>query len=158
MIDRETAKQGLEALATAIAAILEDVHGAAVTPARDSAAYLEAAALRAPDLMRRMLADKIQTEALGRDEPLERKLAALVRGHGRGETPRASQPMFRPGTVLMREHQGRTHRVEVVAAGFLWQNANYKSLSEIARAITGVRWNGPRFFGLREPKATGAAR
>jgi Protein of unknown function (DUF2924) len=115
-------------------------------------------ALRAPDLMRRLLADRIQTEALGRDEALERRLAALVRGYGRGETPRAPQPIFRPGTVLVREHQGRTHRVEVLAEGFLWEGGTYKSLSEIARAITGVRWNGPRFFGLREPKTSGPAR
>ena len=115
-------------------------------------------ALRAPDLMRRLLADRIQTEAFGRDEVLERRLAALVRGYGRGESPRAPQPIFRPGTVLVREHQGRTHRVEVLAEGFLWEGRTYKSLSEIARAITGVRWNGPRFFGLREPKTSGAAR
>ncbi len=71
-------------------------------------------ALRAPDLMRRFLADRIQTEALGRDEALEKRLAALVRGYQRGEKPRAPAPIFRPGTVLEREHQGRMHRVEVL--------------------------------------------
>jgi hypothetical protein len=115
-------------------------------------------ALRAPDLMRRMLADRIQTEALGRDEALERRLNVLVRGYGRGEKPRAPRPVFRPGTVLEREHQGRTHRVEVLDQGFSWEGRTHKSLSVIARAITGVRWNGPRFFGLREPRKIGTAR
>ncbi|HEX3918856.1 MAG TPA: DUF2924 domain-containing protein [Caulobacteraceae bacterium] len=115
-------------------------------------------ALRAPDLMRRLLADRIQTEALGRDEELERRLATLVRAYGRGQKVSTPQPIFRPGTVLVREHQGRTHRVEVLDEGFLWEGRNYGSLSLIAREITGVRWNGPRFFGLREAKAAGASR
>lgn len=107
-------------------------------------------ALRAADLLRRCLADRIQTEVLGQDLDLQRRLARLVRGHGRGEKPRGAQPIFRPGTLLVREYAGRTHRVEVLAEGFLWEERRWKSLSEIARAITGVRWNGPRFFGLRE--------
>jgi hypothetical protein len=115
-------------------------------------------ALRAPDLMRRFLADRIQTEALGRDEALEKRLAALVRGYQRGEKPRAPAPIFRPGTMLEREHRGRMHRVEVLADGFRFEGRIYKSLSVIAREITGVRWNGPRFFGLREPRAAGGSR
>ena len=108
--------------------------------------------MRAPDLFRRVLADAIQAEAFGRDLDLERRIAALVRAHGRGEKPRAPRAVFRAGTVLTREYEGRTHRVEVVQDGFLWEERRYKSLSSIARAITGVRWNGPRFFGLREAK------
>ena len=68
------------------------------------------------------------------------------------------RPTFQPGTVLMREHQGLAYRVEVLAMGFRWRGVTYKSLSEIARAITGVRWNGPRFCGLREPTKKGALR
>ena len=114
--------------------------------------------LRAPDLMRRMLADRIQAEALGRDEDLERRLASLVRGYDQGRRPTAAKSIFRPGTVLEREHQGRTHRVEVLESGFRWQDRTWRSLSEIAREITGVRWNGPRFFGLRDAPSQGAAR
>jgi hypothetical protein len=55
-----------------------------------------------------------------------------------------------PGTVLLREWNGQTHRVTVVEQGFSWQGATYDSLSKIAQAITGTKWNGPRFFGLRE--------
>jgi hypothetical protein len=105
--------------------------------------------LRGPDMMRRALADRIQSEALGRDDAVDKRLAALVRAHLRGERVGQPQPMFRPGTLLTREHQGIMHHVEVLDAGFRWQGRHYKSLSEIARAITRVRWNGPKFFGLR---------
>jgi hypothetical protein len=58
--------------------------------------------------------------------------------------------MGRPGSILVREWQGTTHRVTIVADGFLWNGGTHSSLSAIARAITGTKWNGPRFFGLRE--------
>lgn len=57
---------------------------------------------------------------------------------------------LRPGTVLMREWQGVQQRVMVLADGFAWQDQIFASLSEAAFAITGTRWNGPRFFGLRD--------
>jgi hypothetical protein len=57
-----------------------------------------------------------------------------------------------PGTVLTREWEGRHYRVMVLDGGFTWQGRSYRSLSEIAKAITGTKWNGPRFFGLREKK------
>jgi Protein of unknown function (DUF2924) len=53
------------------------------------------------------------------------------------------------GTVLKREWNGRNHEVTVVGSGFLWEGRSYDSLSKIAREITGTKWNGPRFFGLR---------
>jgi hypothetical protein len=57
---------------------------------------------------------------------------------------------LRPGTVLVREWEGGSHRVMVLAEGFAWNGTTYASLSQVARAITGTRWNGPRFFGLRD--------
>jgi hypothetical protein len=57
---------------------------------------------------------------------------------------------LKPGTLLAREHGGTMHRVVVVRDGYLWNEKTYRSLSEIARAITGTKWNGPRFFGLRD--------
>jgi hypothetical protein len=57
---------------------------------------------------------------------------------------------LKPGTVLGREWNGRVHRVAVLADGFAWNGKTYPSLSNVALAITGTRWNGPRFFGLRE--------
>jgi hypothetical protein len=75
-----------------------------------------------------------------------------------GETRRGVPPIppvdqrrsLKPGTELMREHAGTLHRVVVVEDGFAWKGATYRSLSEVARAITGTNWNGPRFFGLRD--------
>jgi hypothetical protein len=69
----------------------------------------------------------------------------------------------KPGSILVREWSGEVHRVMALESGFAWNAGTYRSLSEVARAITGTRWNGPRFFGLgRESeaarRATGAAK
>jgi hypothetical protein len=55
-----------------------------------------------------------------------------------------------PGTVLVREWDRRSQRVMVMSDGFAWNGQTYDSLSKVAFAITGTRWNGPRFFGLRD--------
>ena len=60
------------------------------------------------------------------------------------------RPLARPGTVLVREYAGVRHRVIVLDDGIAWDGKTYDSLSQVAFAITGTRWNGPRFFGLRE--------
>jgi hypothetical protein len=65
-----------------------------------------------------------------------------------GQSPK----LTRPGTILVREWQGTTHQVTVLVDGFLWNGRAHNSLSGIARAITGTKWSGPRFFGMREPK------
>ena len=57
---------------------------------------------------------------------------------------------LRPGTALGREWNGRMQRVAVLADGFAWNGKTYPSLSKVAFVITGTRWNGPRFFGLRD--------
>jgi hypothetical protein len=78
----------------------------------------------------------------------------------KAESDRASKALARaasfpladtltPGTRLLREWQGRTHHVTVVADGFEYDGRTWKSLSSIARQITGTRWSGPLFFGLR---------
>ena len=54
-----------------------------------------------------------------------------------------------PGTVLVRDWDRQSQRVMVMANGFAWNGQTYDSLSKVAFAITGTRWNGPRFFGLR---------
>jgi hypothetical protein len=58
-----------------------------------------------------------------------------------------------PGTVLVREWNRQSHRVMVLADGFAWNGKTYDSLTKVAFAITGTRWNGPRFFGLRDKQA-----
>ena len=62
-----------------------------------------------------------------------------------------------PGTVLVREWDRQSHRVMVLADGFAWNGRTYDSLTKVAFAITGTRWNGPRFFGLRDKQAKPAS-
>jgi hypothetical protein len=81
---------------------------------------------------------------------LDRLLDRALRD-GVAKGPQApTTPLPRTGTVLVREWQGTTHHVTIVNDGFLWNGATYRSLSSIAHAITGTKWNGPRFFGMRE--------
>ena len=59
---------------------------------------------------------------------------------------------IKAGAILVREWKGVSHRVTVLQNGFRYNDKSYESLSEIARLITRLRWNGPRFFGLRPSK------
>ncbi|NKB39009.1 MAG: DUF2924 domain-containing protein [Gammaproteobacteria bacterium] len=61
----------------------------------------------------------------------------------------ATTPSYQPGTRLIREWQGDTYEVTILEKGYLWQGETYRSLSAISHAITGTRWSGPRFFGLK---------
>ena len=63
-----------------------------------------------------------------------------------------------PGTVLVRDWDQRSQRVMVMADGFAWNGQTYDSLSKVAFAITGTKWNGPRFFGLRDKAGRSAVR
>src|SRR5438067_9192720 len=62
-----------------------------------------------------------------------------------------SRTELRPGTLLTREWDGHLQRVMVLADGFSWNGKTYRSLSKVAFAMTGTRWSGPRFFGLKQP-------
>jgi hypothetical protein len=106
-----------------------------------------------PDLLRRSLAQKIQEDACGRLPPATRKLlnqliAQSAKSNGKIVMPRR----IKPGAILIREWKGKTHRISVLKEGFAFEGEPYSSLSEVARLITGARWNGPRFFGLRNDK------
>ena len=75
--------------------------------------------------------------------------AARVPVGSTNEKPRRPAPgALSPGSRLVREWHGRSHTVEVADGGFLYEGRRYRSISEIARAITGARWSGRRFFGL----------
>src|SRR6185437_1568996 len=63
-------------------------------------------------------------------------------------SPSSSGLRIKPGSILVREWAGELHRVMALEVSFVWNGDTYRSLSEVARAITGTRWNGPRFFGL----------
>jgi hypothetical protein len=89
----------------------------------------------------------------GLAKPVARELDRLLtRALGNDNQPPElhAGPLPRAGTILMREWRGVTHHVTVTDDGFLWKGKPHRSLSGIARAITGTAWNGPRFFGLRE--------
>ena len=82
---------------------------------------------------------------------LDRLLEQALRCDRAESSAALSTPSLpRSGTVLVREWQGITHRVTIVKDGFLWNGSTYRSLSGIAGAITGTKWNGPRFFGMRD--------
>ena len=97
------------------------------------------------DLLVRGIAYAIQEQQLGGLTLVEKKaLAALAQG--KANSTRGS---LKPGTRLYRTWQGVTQEVLVLEGGYSWRGESYASLSEVARAITGTRWSGPRFFGLK---------
>ena len=99
------------------------------------------------------LAYRVQELAFGGLKPATRtRLDALADGLD-PKTVR-QRVLDRPvaGARLIRQWQGAEHHVVVLADGFEWQGRRYQSLSAVARAITGTRWNGPAFFGLRSGK------
>ena len=105
-------------------------------------------------LLFRILAYRLQADRLGDLDNASRRLL-----DDSGSPEKAAQnaaPLVRrianvrPGTSLSREWNGHMQRVMVLADGFAWNGKIYPSLSKIAFAITGTRWNGPRFFGLRD--------
>ena len=102
-------------------------------------------------LLLRLLAYRIQADVLGDLDAATARVLNRLAGRGSGDTrPIVNDVGLRPGTLLVREWAGASHRVTVLNEGFAWSGGSYKSLSKVARAITGTRWNGPRFFGLRE--------
>jgi Protein of unknown function (DUF2924) len=110
-------------------------------------------------LLLRVLAYRVQAAALGDLDKasvrLLERLATEGPSSGRSTVPVPDRVGLRPGTVLVREWEGRPQRVLVLAEGFAFNGTTYRSLSAVARAITGTRWNGPRFFGLREERSRG---
>ena len=126
------------------------------------------------NLLVRLVAYRIQAAAFGDLESSSVKLLREIaktrpdRKNGAGVPTLESLEIsarrtghLAPGTVIGREHDGTMHHIMVLAEGFAWNGKTYRSLSEVAFAITGTKWNGPRFFGLKERRKTptsGAAR
>jgi Protein of unknown function (DUF2924) len=107
-------------------------------------------------LLFRILAYRLQADRLGELDADTRRVLDRI---GSGPAERIdrlvadlnrSRTELRPGTLLTREWDGHLQRVMVLADGFTWNGKIYRSLSKVAFAITGSRWNGPRFFGLRD--------
>jgi hypothetical protein len=104
-------------------------------------------------LLLRVLAYRVQAAALGDLDKATLRLLDRIAGEARSgkrvDVPVPDRVGLKPGTVLVRQWDGTQQRVMVLADGFAWNGGAYASLSKVARAITGTRWNGPRFFGLR---------
>jgi Protein of unknown function (DUF2924) len=104
-----------------------------------------------PDLLRRSIAYRIQEKAYGGlSRQAQRLLDQMMKAFSAKPDGKIVLPRrIKPGSVLVREWKGKSHRVTVLAEGFVYDGKTYTNLSEIAVLITGTRWNGPRFFGLR---------
>lgn len=104
------------------------------------------------DSLVRAIAYRLQEKALGGlKAATARRLTRLA--NSLAEAPDVLNrvtPRVKPGTRFVREWRGDTHCVTAIDQGFTYLGKKYQSLSEVARAITGTRWSGPRFFGLRK--------
>ena len=102
-----------------------------------------------PPLLRRLLAQRLQENRYG-GVPLMvvRELERVAAPSKAVQASARKSAELTPGTRLIREWNGRTIAVEVPEGGFVWEDRTYRSLSEIAREVTGAHWSGPRFFGL----------
>ena len=111
-------------------------------------------------LLLRVLGYRVQAAAFGDLDKATARLLDRIADEARlgkpVDIPVPDRAGLRRGTVLVRDWEGTAHRVMVMSEGFAWNGATYASLSQVARAITGTRWNGPRFFGLRDQKGRAA--
>jgi hypothetical protein len=118
---------------------------------RWAALYGKPAPDLAPDMLVRAIAYKLQEQTTGGLNPATirklRRIAAELRQDHQSDLP-PPPARLAAGVQLLREWNGETQVVEVLATGFAWRGQTYASLSSVARAITGARWSGPRFFGL----------
>ena len=109
------------------------------------------------NLMIPILAYRIQEQAFGSlSARAQQRLLDLSRAFEKGsDAALARAPRIRPGTRLVRQWGDRVHLVNVETNGYEYHGARYQSLSEIARLITGTRWSGPLFFGIKRESTTG---
>jgi hypothetical protein len=110
-----------------------------------------------PDLLRRSIAQRVQEQHYGGlSASVQRHLNQIAKAIANKPSGRIELPKrIKSGAVLIRTWKDKSHRVMVLDDGFAFEGRVYDSLSEIAREITGTRWNGPKFFGLRPAKPTG---
>jgi Protein of unknown function (DUF2924) len=110
----------------------------------------------ARDLLLLGIAWKMQEQAYGGlGAATRRRIAGLAETLERdGDVTRSRVARLKPGAKLVREWRGETHTVFVCENGFRWRDGHWRSLSVIAREITGGHWSGPRFFGLKGKAST----
>ena len=103
-------------------------------------------------LLAPFLAYRLQEKAYGGLKPSTRaELRRIARAHEKGSdrTGSSFRSRMKPGTRIVRQWKGRSIEVSVTESGFEYGGAKYRSLSQIARKITGTQWSGPAFFGLK---------
>ncbi len=106
-------------------------------------------------LLVRAIAYEMQAKRYGGLKPATDRRLRMFNGTANGDHGgRNTAPPLQSGARLVREWNGSTHVVDVVEGGFIWNGERHCSLSTIARAITGARWSGPRFFGLTSGDAS----
>ena len=110
-------------------------------------------------LMRKVLAFEIQSNTQNRlDKKTRKQIANLQQNIQDSKKTNSHSPQptikLKTGSRLLREWQGITHTVDVVENGYVWKDQHYRSLSAIARTITGAHWSGPRFFGINKTSIT----
>ena len=103
------------------------------------------------DLLMRAVAYRMQERVFGVLKPAAQRLFQRVAADSRARRPLKLAPLrkLEPGAVLIREWSGTKHQVIVLESGVSFRGKRYRSLSEVARLITGSRWSGPLFFGLK---------
>lgn len=100
------------------------------------------------------IACRMQEQVSGGLKPATRKLLTkIAKEASAGQQVSIPTPTIKPGTRLLREWHGHTYEVTIVEDGVIFKDKHYKSLSEVARIITGVKWSGPLFFGLKKQEA-----
>lgn len=112
------------------------------------------------DLLRRSIAYRVQELAYGGlSIDVRQELEQLVTKYSKNASKK-SEPgrRIKAGSVLVRDWKGKSCRVTVELNGFSYEGEAFSSLSEIARKITGTRWNGPRFFGLKKPSIASSSK
>jgi hypothetical protein len=108
------------------------------------------------EILVRILAYRIQEQAYGGlSAQSRRRLDEMAAAMSTGDPKAAVSKLVstKPGTQLIRSWKGKTHTVTIEEAGYQYEGRRYRSLSEIARHITGTQWSGPLFFGLKSRKA-----
>ncbi len=106
-------------------------------------------------LLELVVAWKLQEQALGGLNAVAKRQLSDLAGllTSKADLPKSRQPRLKLGARLIRQWGGTTHEVAVIEDGFVWNGRRWASLSVIAREITGARWSGPRFFGLKGTSA-----
>lgn len=108
------------------------------------------------DILLRGISYRYQERAFGGlSKSALRKLSASKAVESHSNAPRHATVSLKPGTRLVREWHGQTHTVVILKGGVEWQGRHYRSLSIVAREISGAHWSGPRFFGLRARRSNG---